>query len=222
MRSFPGSRRRHRRSADGPFSPGAGCCWWPSLFRAVNEVSFDRSVPNNWLWFGGSFPPLHLPTFLIGMAVGRLFLFGPRLSTKTHVRIFVIAVMATVALLAARQRVPPWALSTPIIVSLFYCVIYGGARIGNSFKPLTGPTFLLLGEASYALYIVHPGMTWWWERISRFVGLDLPFPLSVIVAAGLAIVASVLCCRYVEVPLRRQILLRRLPAAFRFSQSRAG
>ena len=43
-------------------------------------------------------------------------------------RIFVIAVMATVALLAARQRVPPWGLSTPIIVSLFCCVIYGGAR----------------------------------------------------------------------------------------------
>jgi hypothetical protein len=99
-----------------------------SLFRAVNEASFDRSVPDNWLWFGSSFPPLHLPTFLIGMAVARLFLFGPRRSTKTHVRIFVIAVMATVALLAARQRVPPWGLSTPIIVSLFCCVIYGGAR----------------------------------------------------------------------------------------------
>jgi peptidoglycan/LPS O-acetylase OafA/YrhL len=56
----------------------------------------------------------------------------------------------------------------------------------------------------------------------RFVHLDPPFPFSVIVAAALAIVDSVLCYRYVEAPLRRQILLWRLPAALRFSQPRAG
>jgi peptidoglycan/LPS O-acetylase OafA/YrhL len=87
---------------------------------------------------------------------------------------------------------------------------------------LTGPTFLLLGEASYALYIVHPGVTWWWEWISRFVGLNLPFPFSVIAPAALVIVASVLCYRDVEVPWRRQILLWRLPAALRFSPVQSG
>jgi peptidoglycan/LPS O-acetylase OafA/YrhL len=72
---------------------------------------------------------------------------------------------------------------------------------------LTGPTFLLLGEASYALYIVHSGVPWWWGADFPFVRLDPPFPFSVIVAAALAIVDSVLCYRYVEAPLRRQILL---------------
>jgi hypothetical protein len=52
-----------------------------SLFQGINESAYDPTAPDGGLWFGGSFPPFYLPIFLLGMAVGRIFLFGPRLST---------------------------------------------------------------------------------------------------------------------------------------------
>jgi peptidoglycan/LPS O-acetylase OafA/YrhL len=184
-----------------------------SLLRGAIEATPDGIAPSTWRLFVTCFPPFHLPTFLLGMAVGRLFLFGPRLSTAVHVRIFLAGSTAVAMLLGAREYVPSWALSGPIVVSLFCIVIYGGARIGGSFKWLTGSTFVLLGEASYALYILHPSVTLWCDQIARLLGHHPP--VAVISWAALAIVASVICFRYVETPMRRQILHWRLPAALR-------
>lgn len=189
-----------------------------AVIRGAVEATIDTTVPGNWHWFGGSFPPYWLPMFLLGMAAGRLFLFGPQLSAVVHARIFMAASLAAVALLAARNHVPAWALSGPILVPIYCCIIYGGARIGSSFRWLTGPTLLLLGEASYALYILHPAATWWSKWIAQKVGLFPPFPYNLIFMAGVAVAVSVLSYRYLEGPWRRRILGWRRPfAALRFT-----
>lgn len=189
-----------------------------SLICQANIEKLNPNVPNDWVWLGGSFPPYYLPVFLLGMATGRIFLFGRQLSTAAHGRIFLIASAATVALIFTRGHLPPWAIAWPILVPLYCCIIYGGARAGNSFRWLCSPTFLLLGEASFAVYILHMPITWWGQWAAVQLGLLPPFPYDMLYLVALTVALSILSYRYFETPWRRRILGWRRPfAALRFS-----
>jgi peptidoglycan/LPS O-acetylase OafA/YrhL len=154
----------------------------------------DGFDPHVWQWFIYCFPLFHRPTFLLGMAAGRLFLFGPQLSPATHAWIF--------------------ALTSLVIVLLFCLAIHGGARTGGAFAVLAWPPLVLLGEASYSLYITHGGVLAVKGYAFKWLDLaDLPFGLAFSSSVLLAVAASVLCFLYVEIPLRRRIARWRWSAA---------
>jgi len=62
-------------------------------------------------------------------------------------------------------------------------------------KLLSNPVMVLLGNASYALYILHLPLLHWWQS------LDLSLPPEVFCL--IAVMVSVICYRYVETPVLR-------------------
>jgi peptidoglycan/LPS O-acetylase OafA/YrhL len=87
---------------------------------------------------------------------------------------------------------------------LFALVIFGGARTEGAPKMLTCRPMVLLGEASYALYILHSPIGFWWHWLtSKVIGWSLPFLVDVVLFVTLTIGASILTYLYVEKPLRR-------------------
>lgn len=106
-------------------------------------------------------PLARLHEFIIGICLGLLFERGYRLS-KTATLMGAI-LFATVACFS--DSIPFPVLSNGILDPLFAVVIVGLASVTRSV--LCHPAMLLLGEASYALYIIHDPLRKWMTILNR-------------------------------------------------------
>jgi peptidoglycan/LPS O-acetylase OafA/YrhL len=150
-----------------------------------------------------SFNPLiRLPEFFIGMMTGRIFL--SQLAGKNESRKFATllipagrAVFAGVIILA--NVVPNPVLSAGLLSPAFAAIIFGTAQQPRMTSFLGARWLVLLGDASYSLYLLHSLL------ISRTFDLVPTFPHVVRVAAcfAAAIGASLLSYRLIEEPARR-------------------
>jgi peptidoglycan/LPS O-acetylase OafA/YrhL len=156
------------------------------------------------LEFQAYFPLLYLPQFVFGMALGRQHLFGSTISPRLLSAMFGISVSVLVLLFGFGWLLPWWTRSDPILVLLFALIILGGARPAAA-TLLTLPAFVLLGEASYSIYILHIPLRLWWDVLYEALGLNLPAWLFFPLYFGWVTAASIVSLRYVETPLRRLI-----------------
>lgn len=149
------------------------------------------------------FPLFHLPQFIFGMALGRIFTFanGPA-SQRAYTAMFAAGVFGLAIILGARSWLPTWSYTDASLVLLFGLVIFGGAKMEN--KTLSSPLFILLGEASYAIYILHAPIGWLWVWLTR--SMHLPNAASFAIYSGILIASAITTYLYVEKPLRRRIL----------------
>ncbi|MGW3134167.1 acyltransferase family protein [Streptomyces sp. NPDC001123] len=141
---------------------GLRCAWLALacailVFPAVALELGGRALPGwplglNTLWFAYVFPPVRLTEFMLGMVTARLVQVEswPRLNALTR-----IGAMATV--LAATPFVPlPYSLGASYGVPFSLIIAGLAARdIHSRSRLLARPAVVALGEASYALYIVH-------------------------------------------------------------------
>jgi peptidoglycan/LPS O-acetylase OafA/YrhL len=164
-----------------------------------------RPPEGDWLVLS-AFPILYLPLFIFGMALARLYLFGRVLSPRIHAAMFVIGVALSVLIFGGAWMLPGWTRSDPALALVFALIVFGGAGAAGIFPLLTRPTFILLGEASYSIYILHIPLRYCWETLADVVpGLRampwLNFPLYF----GFVVLVSVVVFRVVETPLRQWI-----------------
>lgn len=161
-------------------------------------------------------PLARLPEFLLGVGLGALFLShraaqpgGTARRARYMAPLSLLALLGIIAVLALGP-LPVVLLNQVILDPLFALLIYTlafGAGPLAAFFAL--PLMCLLGEASYALYILH-WPTWTWlnqalrqasPHLMSAMGSRLFFALYLCVAITLA----VLSVRYVEKPARRAI-----------------
>lgn len=180
------------------------------LVIAVAVLRYVICSPSNacgggaWKNFVMYFPFFHLPQFIFGMALGRIYLFGPTISRRIHVAMLCTGAIGLILIFGGRSLLPSLTHTDATLVLLFGLVIFGGARAEGIFKVGAFPAFVLLGEASYSIYILHMPFGWWWNWLTR--GLSLPITFSFIAYFVLLLVISVLSYLYLEKPLRRRIL----------------
>jgi len=150
-----------------------------------------------------SFNPLvRLPEFVVGMFAGRLFLArGDR--TKFASLLIFAGLLGFLCVVLFADKIPNPVLSAGLLSPAFAAIIYGAAQQPRWTGFLAAPFLVLLGDASYSLYLLHSLI------ITRVFDSFLRFPWSARVALSLfaAIAASILAYRLVEQPARR--LLRR-------------
>ena len=70
---------------------------------------------------------------------------------------------------------------------------------------LTRATFILLGEASYSMYILHIPLRYCWDNLTDALRLSLTPWLSYPLYFGFVVLVSVVVFRSVETPLRKWI-----------------
>jgi peptidoglycan/LPS O-acetylase OafA/YrhL len=201
-----------------------GACWALSLATplacAHTVLTAGGGWDMTWLKFLKYNPLVRLPEFLMGVALGRLFLsrmratpVGRMASLATPARLSTAALVGSVCalsylptLLGSGSALPYLLLHNGLVDPFFALLIYSLASGEGPLAALLSlPTMILLGEASYALYIVHiPLWDWMTYALSRlhmapgFVALSL---LHLGVAMGL----SILTVRVIEQPTRRAL-----------------
>ncbi|MFB9950283.1 acyltransferase family protein [Rhizobium puerariae] len=149
------------------------------------------------------FPLPHLFEFITGMMCGILYRRGALERLAGYGRAGVAIALAGLVLLSVFQPLhPAYLLQGPLFAVLILAVAVSGGT-----GPLLNGKLVLLGAASYSLYIVHvPVLT-----ALKLCGMQ-DYPLPVLLGlVGL----SVLAFKYVEEPCRRVILGWRGPAAVR-------
>ena len=159
-------------------------------------------------------PLVRLPEFLMGVIAGQVFLDlrSQRLAlSATGLRAVALICPAVLGLaLAASDAIPYALLHNGLLAPAFAGVILSlPLRGGRLARALASPPLLVLGDASYALYILHfPVQEAVRKTCERFDVSDTSFFLANALAIIIVIAASVLVHRLVEVPARR--ILRKM------------
>ena len=175
-----------------------------SIFAGSNSLS-DLAI---------YFPPLSVPQFILGIALARVFLYGPTLSLRAYKAILLLGLAGTVAMFGWQSDLPSWLAwtrtETGTVGIPFGAIIFGAAGAAGSFRLLASPVMVFLGDASYSMYILHIPVSLWWKWIAtKALGLSLPPLLNAAVMVALVIGIAALNQAYLEPPLRRWLLRRR-------------
>jgi peptidoglycan/LPS O-acetylase OafA/YrhL len=143
-------------------------------------------------------PLLRLPEFLIGICAGRLFLLGlPRVSGAVSVAaaISALAILTTPA--------PAWA-ARGVLTLVWAALVFSlAAGEGPLARLLSRRPAILLGESSYALYILHVPM--FYLLYHAFTGLMGDWTL-ILGADAIIVALSIAAHKLVELPARRWLL----------------
>jgi peptidoglycan/LPS O-acetylase OafA/YrhL len=188
-------------------------------------------LPDFWVKVVQFNPLVRLPEFLLGVTLGRLFLLreqkndsgtpwfcGRALATS--------ALAAIVLILSLSDRLPLLWLHNGLLGLLFALLIYGLACESCPLAQfLSAPALVVLGEASYSIYILHVPMRAWLYRVLGWLGVDvqLSWPLFVVYAA-LTVTVAVLVYKWLEKPAQNWLRQRflRLPATLRPAAGNSG
>ena len=173
-----------------------------------------------WLKFLKYNPLARLPEFLLGVALGRLFVArmsttpaGYTASITNSARLSVVALVGSVCalsyvptMLGPGSALPYLLLHNGLVDPLFALLIYSLAvGEGPLAAVLSLPAMVVLGEASYALYILHiPLWDWMSYALSR-LHMAPGFVAVSLLHLGVAIGLSILTLRLVEQPARRAL-----------------
>jgi peptidoglycan/LPS O-acetylase OafA/YrhL len=208
-------------------------CWFGAVPGFV-DCPATVTPPTNWIGKLVRFNPLlRLPEFLLGIALGRLFVLERRgrvsaqginrsrsLSWTTLGRLWPYAALIGIfGLLACGSQISYPFLHNGLLDILFAVLIYGLARedrSGHSFQVvrfLSMPVLVLLGEASYAVYILHvPLRTWMYKVLEWFHPGTHPSLTLFTVYTILTLGVSILVFKVIEEPTRRLIRRKLTPA----------
>jgi peptidoglycan/LPS O-acetylase OafA/YrhL len=167
----------------------------------------------NLLTFWRSFPPLRLPEFALGVATGRLLLSGRLPAHPTWLFLLGALALLLVLLLPVCSSVLPAVVVEMTLAAPLFAVAIFSVASGALPTPrwLGGSTLVLLGRASYAVYILHQPFKTVFMAVAHWARLDAPSPgllIAFLVSLELLCVALF---HWFEEPLRRMITKARNP-----------
>jgi peptidoglycan/LPS O-acetylase OafA/YrhL len=117
--------------------------------------------------FNAYFPIMNLPQFVLGIGLASIFLSKPKWSPFVHELLLGCGLAITILLIAFKEDTPLPG-STAILSLAFMLMIFGAAGAkGLLSRLLSNPALVFLGEASYALYILHVPIWMWWYRLNH-------------------------------------------------------
>ena len=110
-------------------------------------------------------PLLHLPQFVLGIAVAGLFLDGFKIGSRRAEALLVAVTGVICALFWFRSRLPVLLLSDAILAPLYALLIYAAAQsVGPVTNTLSRQLLVWCGEISYGVYILHAPLFFLWMR----------------------------------------------------------
>ena len=194
-------------------------CWALSLTMGLAYLRFapDGLVGTTplsngfWLSVLKYNPLIRLPEFVIGMSLGLVFLRDPAVLGRRSPLITLAAIGISLAVLVDSGRVPYPIMNNGLLLGPFAILILAlAAGKGLVARFLGSPPMLLLGEASYALYILHVPIHSMLRRLVPATGLLAPESTGFLIGYLIVVVlVAILVLKRLEEP-ARLVLRRRL------------
>lgn len=187
---------------------------WISLgFWIVSQITHSiltmRFMPemSSWLAY---FPLFHLNAFLLGVAGGIWYMANPAQQIANHGKNLFLLIGAlgfVLIMLGLREFMPAFpdnfSLDTGLLAPFFLIIILALATDTTRLSQgLSQPWLILLGDASYALYILHVPFRWILERSLADMGSTISYEVMYLVYAPVTIIICVLVYKYIERPAR--------------------
>ncbi len=207
VRSFQG------RNATTVLLVSAGCTAAIPMLQDVLlslgavQTGSNAQLPQNWIHFFAYFPICRLPEFTAGMALAKIFTSARPIEARVFSKLAMAATAAMVVCAALRLDYPI-AGSGFVVLIISAALIFGVAGANGAFvRRLATPSLTALGEASYALYILHYPVLLWWlssphrNRLAQW-SAEADFLSYLALAVGLALLVH----RYYERPLRAYLV----------------
>ncbi len=189
---------------------GIAACAFFSLLLSVGYIvvhpdgaGMINSTANDLTWKNVlSFnPALRAPEFITGMLAGYLFI-GGTVSPRLGGTLVAAGVSVLVVLVAFADRIAHPLISAGFLSPAFAAIIFGLAQRPRWVRLLEGSWLVLLGEASYSLYLLHSFVIS--SAFNAFPSLSAGARVTFALAA--AVGAALLCFTLIEQPAR--LLLR--------------
>lgn len=152
------------------------------------------------------FPLMFLPIFLCGIWLAR-FQFDNEISSALANYSLIACIVFTITIFAFKSNLQRWVPPTLLLIPIFSLMILSATRAkGKIANLLASRPFITMGEASYALYILHAPMMFWWRKLGLpSADASLQTYRSVFIFCILACAISVLCHKFIEKPCFRAI-----------------
>ncbi len=196
----------------------AGALWLTGLVAPIAYVALRpdhlgaAATPLAGSWWLDAvkfWPPLHFPSFAMGATLGVIVRRRGLPSAEWGAPAALVAVGVLWAVLAS-GRLPYPILHTVGLAPVALLLIAGLASgEGVLARACAHPAIVRLGEASYALYLVHMPILDHMVRSAARLGADVHSPWFAATFVGVALAASLLVHRTVEEPARRWLRARR-------------
>jgi len=150
-------------------------------------------------WWLSLSPFCRIPEFLLGALIAQLYLISPDLHNARWT--VLVGGCWIVASFAACYVFPNFQASfgfAPGVAAVMFYFAYCRSRAAVLIE---NPFMLVLGEASYSIYMLHGFALWYVMKQSPY----LPSALRIAIAWSLLLVLAVIVYRWFEAPLRRFI-----------------
>jgi len=181
-------------------------------FWGMSQLAYSTFMivkPDDLYWLA-YFPLFHLNAFLVGVAGGVWFLLDDahrEEKTSVSVSLVFLSLAVVLLLLSLREYVPAYFRNMPLDVGLlapFFLILILALAADRSHlsKILGHPRLVLLGDASYALYILHIPCRWILEKILSNTGMPVSSNFLFGIYAVAAIFLSLGVFKYFEHPVR--------------------
>lgn len=133
------------------------------LPTAISEILPDRISDNyQWIFFITFNPLIRLPEFIIGVCLARLLLNGYGDGVAKFTFVILIAFVAATSFIGNELLFR--ALATPLICLLLIALFFGN---GPTCRFFASAPMVRLGHASYAVYILHIPVAYWYHWVER-------------------------------------------------------
>jgi peptidoglycan/LPS O-acetylase OafA/YrhL len=176
-------------------------CLWLYPDGAWHETPLHAAGDGHFLFRVRRLPILLIPQFFAGIVLGWIFLrFRPKPRTAAILTSVGIAGLFTALMLT--DHLPFVVLHNGLLIPFFAFIVLGLSEPSWLARLLSTPFLVLLGEASYALYLVHFIFNDWMKNLGA--GSTIP---SALWKLALIIPLSIALHVLVERPFRRLILI---------------
>jgi peptidoglycan/LPS O-acetylase OafA/YrhL len=180
-----------------------------SVSQIVQSVLFIRFMPEMSRWLA-CFPLFHLNTFILGVAGGIWYVTNSsaqKTGQPTIRFLFILSLGVVLFAITLRDYMPgfprSFSLDTGLLAPFFLIIILALALDTSRLSQgLSHPWLVLLGESSYALYILHILVRWFLEKYLPMTGLAVTSGVVVSIYIPASLVLSVLVFKYFECPIR--------------------
>jgi peptidoglycan/LPS O-acetylase OafA/YrhL len=173
-------------------------------FDSLTKYSIDRGVLISYQ------PLLYLPTFSTGIVLAKIFI-----TYFDQIRKYARFYFLPTSLILITSFIFPFSESFYSTFNPFYQILFSAllvtASISNSTNKFLGTNLcLLLGDASYAMYMLQaPVKAYTQQFLYKVLGLELNTGwVYALILFGNIILISIIISKYIDPPIRRKILLK--------------